>query len=67
MHKELKNEFVEHSTFIFLSSVLDCALKISTRTEISSIKVLFSAPCQDTSVDQGMSLEERRHGDGQLR
>jgi len=45
MHKELKNEFVEHSTLIFLSSVLDYAPKISTRTEISSIKVHFSAAC----------------------
>ena len=44
MHKEPKNEFVEHSTLIFSSSVLDYAPKISTHIEISSIKVHFSAP-----------------------
>jgi|GEM_PF-5518002 len=45
MHKELKNEFVEHSKLIFSSSVFDNTPKISTRIEISFIKVHFSAPC----------------------
>ncbi len=45
MPKELKNELVEHSTLIFSSSVLDCVPKFSTRSEISSIQVHFSAPC----------------------
>jgi len=45
MHKELKNEFVEHSTLIFSSSMLGYAPKISARIEISFIKVYFSAPC----------------------
>ena len=45
MHKELKNKSVEHSALIFSSSVLDHAPKFSTRSEISSIKVHFSAPC----------------------
>jgi len=45
MERELKIEFVEHATFTISSSVLDYAPKFSPRSQISFIKVYFSAAC----------------------
>jgi len=45
MHKELKNEFVEHSKLILSSSVLDNTPKFYPRGEFSSIQMHFSAAC----------------------
>jgi hypothetical protein len=46
MHKELKNEFVEHSTLIFSSSVFDNTPKISTASKFLLLKCIFQHPAR---------------------
>jgi hypothetical protein len=45
MHKELKNEVVEHSTLIFSSLCSTTLQKFPPESKFSFIKVYFSAPC----------------------